>query len=118
MRRPVIFHRSPAVEELMRRLSGGLGTVFGTGRPVHVGLDDWGADAVVSASQRALALPPGLAFAAVSARFVDRAKSVKHRGTYLDVLRYEEFAGKAQSPTTPAVSLLFALDRQMADIEV
>ena len=85
---------------------------------VPVGLDDWGADAVVSASQKALALPPGLAFAAVSARFVDRAKSVKNRGTYLDVLRYEEFAGKAQSPTTPAVSLLFALDRQMADIEV
>ncbi len=80
-------------------------------------MDDWGLDAVVSASQKALALPPGLAFAAVSERFVARAKTLKDRGVYLDVLRYEEFAGKFQSPTTPAVSLLFALDRQLADIE-
>ena len=72
----------------------------------------------MSASQKALALPPGLAFAAVSQRFVERARSVKDRGVYLDVLRYEESAAKSQSPTTPAVSLLFALDRQLADIEL
>jgi aspartate aminotransferase-like enzyme len=82
-----------------------------------IAMDDWGADAVVSASQKALGLPPGLGFAAVSERFVVRAKTVKDRGVYLDVLRYEEFAGKFQSPTTPAVSLLFALDRQLEDIE-
>jgi aspartate aminotransferase-like enzyme len=82
-----------------------------------IAMDEWGADAVVSASQKALALPPGLGFAAVSERFVGRAKTVKDRGVYLDVLRYEEFAGKFQSPTTPAVSLLFALDRQLEDIE-
>ena len=81
-------------------------------------MDAWGVDAVVSASQKALALPPGLAFAAASARFVERAKSLKDRGVYLDVIRYEEFAAKSQSPTTPAVSLLFALDRQLADIEL
>ena len=84
---------------------------------VPIAMDAWGVDAFVSASQKALALPPGLAFAAVSERFVARAKSVADRGIYLDVIRYEEFAGKAQSPTTPAVSLLFALDRQLADIE-
>jgi aspartate aminotransferase-like enzyme len=79
-------------------------------------LDEWGIDAVVSASQKALAAPPGLAFAAVSERLVQRARAVSDRGTYLDLLRYEEFAGKKQSPTTPAVSLLFALDRQMEDV--
>lgn len=84
---------------------------------VPIAMDLWGADAVVSASQKALALPPGLAFAAVSERFLARAKTVAERGTYLDVLRYEEFARKAQSPTTPAVSLLFALDLQLADVE-
>lgn len=83
---------------------------------VAIETDAWGADAIVSASQKALALPPGLAFAAVSERLVARAKGVANRGTYLDVLRYEEFTGKSQSPTTPAVSLLFALDRQMADV--
>jgi aspartate aminotransferase-like enzyme len=81
-------------------------------------LDQWGADAVVSASQKALALPPGLAFAAVSDRLVERAKTLPDRGIYLDILRYEEFAGKGQSPTTPAIPMLFALDRQLADIEI
>jgi aspartate aminotransferase-like enzyme len=233
MRRPMIFHRSPAMEELMRRVTTRLGPIFGTRRAVHVitgsgtgamelairggtarrvlsivhgdfgerfarmaeacgravtrlksepgdvvsldriretlrteefdavtathsetatgvladiagiasavkerpdclllvdavsaaaavpiSMDAWGVDAVVSASQKALALPPGLAFAAVSDRFVARAKSLKDRGVYLDVIRYEEFAAKSQSPTTPAVSLLFALDRQLADIEL
>lgn len=84
---------------------------------VPISLDEWEADVVVAASQKALALPPGLAFAAVSERLVERAKTLKDRGTYLDVVRYEEFVAKAQSPTTPAVSLLFALDRQLADIE-
>ena len=81
-------------------------------------MDAWGLDAVVAASQKGLALPPGLGFAAVSENFVARARSLSDRGIYLDALRYEEFAGKSQSPTTPAVSLLFALDRQLADIEL
>lgn len=84
---------------------------------VPIETDGWGCDAVVSASQKALALPPGLAFAAVSERFVARARTVEGRGMYLDALRYEDFTARAQSPTTPAVSLLYALDRQMADIE-
>jgi aspartate aminotransferase-like enzyme len=84
---------------------------------VPIELDAWPADAVVSASQKSFALPPGFAFAAVSERFVTRAKTLDDRGVYLDVVRFEEFAGKAESPTTPAVSLFFALDRQLEDIE-
>jgi len=80
-------------------------------------MDAWGADAVVSASQKAMALPPGLAFAAVSETMVERARGMLDRGTYLDVLRYEEFTSKRESPTTPAVSLLYALDQQLSDIE-
>jgi len=82
-----------------------------------ISLDGWPADCVVSASQKSFALPPGLAFAAVSERLVERAKSLNDRGVYLDVLRFEEFAAKSESPTTPAVSLLFALDQQLEDIE-
>jgi len=84
---------------------------------IPIAADAWGADAVVSASQKSLGLPPGLAFAAVSERLVERARTLPDRGAYLDVLKYEEFAKKAQSPTTPAVSLLFALDHQLGDIE-
>jgi len=84
---------------------------------MKIAMDEWGVDAAVSASQKALALPPGLAFAGVSERFVARARGLKDRGVYLDVLKYEDFTAKNQSPTTPAISLLFALDRQMADVE-
>ena len=82
-----------------------------------IATDAWCADAVVSASQKAMGLPPGLAFAAVSERMVERAAKVEGRGHYLDLMQYEEFAKKHQSPTTPAVSLLYALDQQMSDIE-
>ena len=84
----------------------------------QIAMDAWGLDAVVSASQKALAIPPGLGFAAVSERFLARTKSLKGRGIYLDPVRYEEFAGKSQSPTTPAISLIYALDRQMEDVEL
>jgi aspartate aminotransferase-like enzyme len=83
----------------------------------QIATDAWCADAVVSASQKAVGLPPGLAFAAVSDRMVERARKVGGRGHYLDLLQYEEFAARHQSPTTPAVSLLYALDQQLADIE-
>ena len=82
-----------------------------------IATDAWCADAVVSASQKAMGLPPGLSFAAVSERMVERAARVGGRGHYLDLMQYEEFAKKHQSPTTPAVSLLYALDQQMSDIE-
>lgn len=93
-----------------------LDAVSGAGG-IPMAMDEWGADAIVSASQKAIGMPPGLAFAAVSQRLVDRARTLTDRGTYLDVLRYEEFADKWQSPTTPPVSLLFALDAQIAFIQ-
>ena len=82
-----------------------------------IATDAWCADAVVSASQKAMGLPPGLAFAAVSDRLVERAQKVGGRGHYLDLMQYEEFAAKNQSPTTPAVSLLYALDQQLSDVD-
>ena len=110
-----------AIGEMVRELGGDdvllLVDAVSAAGATPIDTDAWELDAVVSASQKALALPPGLAFAAVSERFVARAKTLHDRGVYLDVLRYEEFAGKFQSPTTPAVSLLFALDKQLADIE-
>jgi aspartate aminotransferase-like enzyme len=79
-------------------------------------VDSWGLDFVFAASQKAFAMPPGLAFGVASPEFVERARAVRGRGYYLDVLQFEEFAAKNETPTTPATSLLFALDAQLADI--
>jgi aspartate aminotransferase-like enzyme len=107
------------VAAIMRQHEGCLLLVDGVSSvgAVSCRLDDWGVDALVTASQKAFALPPGLGFAAVSERLVERARKTPDRGIYLDVLKFEDATPKGQSPTTPAISLLFALDRQLADIE-
>lgn len=79
-------------------------------------VDGWALDFAFTASQKALALPAGLAFAVASADYVERAKSVADRGFYFDVLQYDKYAEKNQTPSTPATSLLYALEAQMGDI--
>lgn len=79
-------------------------------------MDDWGLDMVLSSSQKCLALPPGLGFAAVNDRAMQRAEQVKDRGWYFDFVRLEKSRIKDSTPATPAVSLLYALDRQLQRI--
>ena len=78
--------------------------------------DEWQMDFVLTGSQKALALPPGLAFAAASSDYVERARKVADRGAYFDIVEYDTFAAKNQTPATPALSLLYALDAQLANI--
>ncbi len=76
-------------------------------------MDAWGLDMVLTSSQKAIALPPGLALAAVSDRALEKAKTVENRGWYFDLLLLEKHRLKDSSPATPAMSLIFALDRQL-----
>ena len=85
------------------------------GLPVETDL--WGLDFVLTGSQKALALPPGLALAAASERMLERAGSVGERGAYLDVLAYDNAFRASQPTNTPAISLLYALDVQLRRIE-
>ena len=84
------------------------------GSPVET--DAWGLDFVLTGSQKALALPPGLAFAVASQRMLERAKTLPGRGIYLDLVVYDEQIRNNQTPYTPAVSLLYALACQLARI--
>src|SRR5262249_51384252 len=79
-------------------------------------VDAWQLDFLLTGSQKALALPAGLSFAVASTEYVERAASVRDRGFYFDVLQYEKFASTNQTPSTPATSLLYALEAQMGDI--
>jgi aspartate aminotransferase-like enzyme len=73
-------------------------------------MDRWKCDIVVTASQKALGVPPGLALVAVSARGWERVASARAPRFYFDLLKAREFAKQGQTPWTPPVSLLFALD--------
>jgi predicted phosphoserine aminotransferase len=85
------------------------------GSPVET--DAWRLDFVFTGSQKALALPPGLALGVASERMLDRAKTIPERGAYLDVLAFEQAAKDHQPTNTPAMSLLYALDLQLRRIE-
>ncbi len=78
--------------------------------------DAWELPYVLTGSQKALALPPGLAFAAVQPEFLARAAQAPARGLYLDVVEMASFAAKQQTPNTPAVSLFYAAQVQLAAI--
>lgn len=86
-------------------VSGFLGT--------ELRVDDWGIDIALASSQKAFALPPGIAFAAVSDRALERAKRIPNRGYYFDLLTLEKSLLKNNTPSTPPIALMFAADAQM-----
>ncbi|MEO7458222.1 MAG: alanine--glyoxylate aminotransferase family protein [Gemmatimonadaceae bacterium] len=78
--------------------------------------DDWELDYALTGSQKALALPPGLAFAVASPSFIERAASQAGRGLYFDLVEFDAYAAKNQTPNTPAIPLFFAGDVQLPAI--
>jgi aspartate aminotransferase-like enzyme len=77
-------------------------------------MDAWRFDIVVTASQKALAVPPGMAMVAVSPRAWQRLAAATSPRFYLDLGRAREFANLGQTPWTPPVSVAFALDAAIA----
>lgn len=84
------------------------------GAPVET--DAWELDFVATGSQKAFALPPGLAFGVARPAALERAAANPRRGLYFDVLEYERNLEKSQTPNTPAVSLMYAAAAQMTSI--
>ncbi|MCX7671755.1 MAG: alanine--glyoxylate aminotransferase family protein [Anaerolineae bacterium] len=80
---------------------------------VEIKNDEWGLDVCLAGVQKCFGLPPGLAVATVSARALERAKTIPYRGYYFDFIEMEKFAVKNNTPATPSISHLFALDKQM-----
>jgi predicted phosphoserine aminotransferase len=83
---------------------------------VEVRFDKWGADFLLTGSQKALALPPGLALGVASERALERAARVPAASFYFDLLAFEKMARAHQTTNTPAVSLIYALERQVERI--
>jgi len=79
--------------------------------PIECGA--WELDYVLTGSQKAFALPPGLAFCTANERIMQRAQASKMRGIYFDLVEIHSSWQKHQSPNTPGVSLLYALDAQL-----
>jgi aspartate aminotransferase-like enzyme len=80
----------------------GLGTT-------HFDVDGWGIDVIIGGSQKALMIPPGLAYCAVSERAWKRMESAKSPRYYFDFRKERKAAAKGESAYTPATSLFAAL---------
>ena len=78
--------------------------------------DKWKLDFIFTGSQKAIALPPGLAFAVVSEEVVKLASESENRGVYFDIVEMDKYAKSNQVPATPAFSLLYALEVQLEAI--
>ena len=84
------------------------------GTPIE--MDRLGIDYVITGCQKAMALPPGLAFGAVSERLAERARTIEDAGYYFSVTRWVKMAADHQLIETPALSIYLALHRQLRRI--
>jgi aspartate aminotransferase-like enzyme len=80
----------------------GLGTT-------HLDVDGWGVDFIIGGSQKALMMPPGLAYCAVSDRAWKRMDATTSPRYYFDLRKERKSAAKGESAYTPATSLFAAL---------
>ena len=80
----------------------GLGTT-------HFDVDGWGVDVIIGGSQKALMMPPGLAYCAVSERAWKRMDTTTSPRFYFDLRKERKSAAKGETAYTPATSLFAAL---------
>ena len=78
--------------------------------------DEWDIDYAFGSINKCLAIPPGLAISVASERALEKAKTVENRGWFMDVVRMEKHHFKNTVPSTPAVSLFYALEVQLERI--
>ena len=78
--------------------------------------DALGIDVMLTGSQKALALPPGLSLISVSRRALDRAAALNDRGYYFDFFEFLKNHEKGMTPTTPNIPLIYALRSKTEEI--
>ena len=73
-----------------------------------------GCDVIFASTQKCFALPPGLTVGAVSERALERGRQVPNRGAYTNLVEiFNYYEKNHQTPFTPNISLLFALDKRL-----
>jgi len=79
----------------------------------EIPVDKWGIDVLVTATQKCLAAPPGVSLITVSEEAMRILERSPPRSYYLDLRKYREFARKRETPFTPAITLLYALNEAL-----
>jgi aspartate aminotransferase-like enzyme len=77
--------------------------------------DELGVDVLLAGTQKAFALPPGLAVFAVSPAALAKAALAKDRGYYFDIVEFQKNAEQSMTPSTPSIGHVFALASKLED---
>ena len=107
-----VRHCTPGVAKLLKDIGSeallvvdaitGLGTT-------HFDMDAWGVDVLIGGSQKAVMIPPGLSYLAVSERAWDRMEATYNPRYYFDLRKERKNAKNGESAYTPAVALIAGL---------
>ncbi len=80
---------------------------------VPIPVDELGIDVLVTGTQKAFAVPPGLSIGVVSQAAFDRSAEMTEKGSYFDYHVMEKYAVKDQTYSTPSIPHLNAMDVQL-----
>lgn len=80
---------------------------------VPINVDELGVDVLLTGSQKALALPPGLALFTVSEAAFERSAGIEDRGYYFDFHEFKKNQEKSMTPSTPCISTIYGLRHQL-----
>ncbi len=79
-------------------------------------MDELGIDVLLTGSQKALALPPGMGLFAASEKAFEKAATMTDRGYYFDFLEFRKNQENDMTPSTPVISHVYALRSKLDDI--
>src|SRR5438552_4700385 len=83
---------------------------------VPLKFDELGLDVLLAGTQKAFALPPGLAVFVCSEAALKRAATMKDRGYYFDFVEFQKNAEQSMTPSTPSIGHVFALASKLDEI--
>ena len=107
-----VRHDVEGVARLLKQADSGallvVDAITGLGT-THFDVDGWGVDVIIGGSQKAVMIPPGLAYLSVSDRAWDAMEIALNPRYYFDLRKERKNAHKGESSYTPAVALIAAL---------
>jgi len=83
----------------------------------HIDMEEMGIDLLITSSQKALGLPPGLSLMVLAPRALERAMESRPRSHYFGLRKYLEDAERGQTPFTPAVGIILQLSERLDSVK-
>jgi aspartate aminotransferase-like enzyme len=83
---------------------------------VQIEFDTLGIDVLLAGTQKAFALPPGMAVFVCSKAALAKAATAKDRGYYFDLVEFQKNAEGNMTPSTPSIGHVYALQSKLEDI--